>query len=114
VRGGTIKVYAVAAPKRLAAAPDIPTAEEAGIPGLVFSVRYALWAPKGTPAAIVARLSAAAMDALANADVQARLKDLGQDIFPREQQTPEALAAYQKAEIAKWWPLMKAANIKGG
>ena len=112
VRAGKIKAFAVAARNRLPAAPDIPTVDEAGLPGFYFSRWHALWAPRGTPKDVVARLNAAIMDALANAGVRARLADLGQEIFPREQQTPEALGAYHKAEAEKWWPIIKAAGIK--
>jgi tripartite-type tricarboxylate transporter receptor subunit TctC len=112
IRGGNIKVYAVAAKSRLAAAADIPTVDEAGLPGLYFSVWYALWVPKGTPKDIVATLNTAATTALADPVIRARLTGLGQEIFPRGQQTPEALGAFQKAEIAKWWPIIKAAGIK--
>ncbi len=113
VRAGGIKAFAVTAKTRLAAAPDIPTVDEAGLPGFYFSRWHALWAPKGTPKDIVGKLNAAVVDALADPAVRARLADLGQEIFPREQQTPEALGTYQKAEIEKWWPIIKAANIKG-
>lgn len=111
-RAGEFKAYAVSAKRRLAAAPDIPTVGEAGFPNLVATVWFGFWAPARTPKDIVARLNAAAVDALANPGVRARLTDLAQEIFAREQQTPEALAALQKAEIAKWWPIIKAANIK--
>jgi tripartite-type tricarboxylate transporter receptor subunit TctC len=112
VRAGTIKAYAVTASSRFAAAPEIPTVDEVGLPGVHISGWFALFAPKGTPADIVAKLNAAAVDTLADANVRARLANLGQEIFPREQQTPEALRAFQKAEIDKWWPIIKAANIK--
>lgn len=111
-RAGTIRAYAVTAETRLAAAPDIPTAEEAGVPGLRLSVWHGLWAPKGTPKEIVARLNSAVVDALADPTVRQRLTELGQAIPPRAQQTPEALAAFQKAEIGKWWPIIKAAGIR--
>jgi len=112
VRGGGIKAFAVTAKTRLAAAPDIPTVDEAGLPGFYFSRWHALWVPKGTPKNIVGKLNAAVVDALADPAVRARLADLGQEIFPREQQTPEALGAFQKAEIEKWWPIIKEAGIK--
>ena len=113
VRAGTIKAYAVTAKSRMAAAPDIPTVDEAGLPGLYFSNWKALWAPARTPKDVIAKLNGAAMAALADKTVRARLADLGQEIYPRDQQKPEALAAFQKAEIEKWWPIIKAANIKG-
>ena len=111
-RAGTIKAYATTAKARLAAAPDIPTADEAGLPGFNVSQWTALWAPKGTPKDIIAKLNGTIMESLADSNVLARLADLGQHIPPREQQTPEALRAYQKAEIDKWWPIIKAAGIK--
>jgi tripartite-type tricarboxylate transporter receptor subunit TctC len=113
VRGGRVKAYAVTAKTRSPAAPDIPTMDEAGVPGLYVNVWYGLWVPKGTPAEIKARLNAAVRAALADADVRKKLSDLGQVIPPPEQQTPAALAAYQKAEIDKWWPIVKAAHMKG-
>jgi len=112
VRSGKIRAYAVTAKARMAAAPDIPTVDEAGLPGLYIAVWHALWVPKGTPKDIVARLNAAVVEALADPSVRQRLADLGQEIPPREQQTPDALGAYHQAEIAKWWPLIKAAGIK--
>ncbi len=113
VRAGTIKAYAVTAKARLSSAPDIPTVDEAGAPGLYISVWYGLWVPKGTPRGVIAKLNAAAVDAMADPAVRSRMADLGLDIPPREQQTPEALGALHKAEIEKWWPIIKAANIKG-
>jgi tripartite-type tricarboxylate transporter receptor subunit TctC len=112
VRAGAIKSYAVTAKTRLAVAPEIPTVDEAGLPGLYVSFWHGLWAPKGTPKDIVASLNRSAVDALSDANVRSRLADLGQEIFPREQQTPEALGAFQKAEIEKWWPVIRTAGIK--
>ena len=112
VQAGTIRAYAITDAKRLAVAPDIPTADEAGLPGFRISLWSALWAPKGTPKDIIAKLNAAVMGALADPAVRQRLADVGLEIPPREQQTPQALGAYQKAEIQKWWPIIKAANVK--
>jgi tripartite-type tricarboxylate transporter receptor subunit TctC len=113
LRADAIKAYAVTAKTRLAAVPDIPTVDEAGLPGFYFSRWHALWAPKGTPKDVIAKLNAASIEALADPAVRARLADLAQEIYPRKQQTPEALGAFHKAEIDKWWPIIKAANIKG-
>jgi tripartite-type tricarboxylate transporter receptor subunit TctC len=113
VRNGNVKAFAVTAKTRLPSAPDIPTMDEAGMPGFYISVWHALWVPKGTPKEAATRLTAAVVEALADPAVRRRLEDLGQEIPTREQQTPEALAAYHKAEIEKWWPIIKAANIKG-
>jgi tripartite-type tricarboxylate transporter receptor subunit TctC len=113
VRAGTIKAYAVTDKTRLAAAPDIPTVDEAGVPGLHISIWHALWMPKGTPKDVIARINAAVVEALADANTRRRLADLGQEIPPPEQQNPQTLAAFHKAEIEKWWPIIKAANIKG-
>ena len=112
VRAGKVRAYAVTAPARSPSAPDIPTFDEAGVPGLHVLIWYGLWAPRGTPKDIIARLNAAVREALADPGVSKRLSDLGQVIPPPEQQTPEALAAYHKAEIDKWWPLIRAAGIK--
>jgi tripartite-type tricarboxylate transporter receptor subunit TctC len=112
VRSGSVKAYAVTSNTRLAAAPDIPTVDEAGAPGVYISTWAGLWVPKGTPAEAVHKLTAAAMDAMADPKVRERLAGIGQEIPPRELQTAEALAAHHKAEIEKWWPLIKAANIK--
>ena len=112
VRNGNLKVYAVTAQARLASAPEIPTVDEAGLPEFHIAYWHAIWAPKSTPKDIIARLNAAIVDTLADPTVRQRLAELGQEIPPRDQQTPEALGAYQKAEIEKWWPIIKAANIK--
>ena len=113
VRAGTIKAYAVTAKNRLAAAPDIPTVDETGLPGFYESSWWALFAPKGTPKNVVGKLNTAVIDALANPAVRQRLADQGFEIPPLDRQTPEALGALQKADIEKWWPIIKAANIKG-
>jgi tripartite-type tricarboxylate transporter receptor subunit TctC len=113
LKAGKIKAFAIAEKSRLASAPEVPTVDEAGLPGFYFSNWFGLYAPKGTPQPIVSRLNAAAVAALADASVRARFTELGQDIFPREQQTAEAHAARQKADSEKWWPIIKAANIKG-
>jgi tripartite-type tricarboxylate transporter receptor subunit TctC len=112
VRAGTVRAYAVTAPERLASAPDIPTVDEAGVPGLHVTIWNGLWVPKGTPREIVAKLSGAATDALADPMVRQRLADLGLEIPPRDQQTAQALAALQKADAARWWPVIKAAHLK--
>jgi tripartite-type tricarboxylate transporter receptor subunit TctC len=110
VRAGSIKAYAVMAKNRIAAAPDIPTVDEAEMPGVYMSNWSGFWAPARTPKGVN---NAAAIEALANPTVRARLAAIGQEIFPPDQQTPEALGAFHKAEIEKWWPILKAANIKG-
>jgi tripartite-type tricarboxylate transporter receptor subunit TctC len=112
VKSGDLKTYAVTAKSRLAVAPDIPTTDEAGLPGYYFSFWHALWAPKGTPKDIIAKLNAAVQTTLADPETRQRLTDLAQDIYPPEQRTPEALHDFQKAEIEKWWPIIKAAGIK--
>jgi tripartite-type tricarboxylate transporter receptor subunit TctC len=112
VRGGKVKAYAVTSKSRLASAADIPTADEAGLPGFTASIWFGLWAPRDTPQDIVAKLNRAVVDALAAPAARTQLADLGSEIPPREQQTAQALAAFHKAEIEKWWPLIKASNIK--
>ena len=112
IKGGNVKGYAVTSDKRLEAAPDIPTVDEAGAPGVYISTWYGLWVPKGTPQEVVDKLGAAARAAMADPAVRQRLIGLGQQIPPPEQQTAAALAAWQKAEIEKWHPLIKEAGIK--
>jgi tripartite-type tricarboxylate transporter receptor subunit TctC len=112
VQAGTVKPYAVTAKRRLAAAPDVPTVDEAGLPGFYTASWYGTWVPKGTPNEIIDKLNAAIASALADPAAQARFVSFGQEVVPREQQTPEALGAWHKAEIEKWWPIIKAAGIK--
>lgn len=112
VRGGQIKALAVMSKSRWFGAPDVPTVDEMGVPGIYVSFWHGLWVPKGTPADIVARLNGAVVTALADPTVRQRFADQGQEIPPRDQQTSQALAAYHKADIDRWWPLIKAANIK--
>jgi tripartite-type tricarboxylate transporter receptor subunit TctC len=114
VRAGTVKALAVCAKTRIPTAPDIPTVDEAGLPGFYASLWFGLWAPKDTPQDIIAKLDIAVMATLADANVRSRIADLGPRIVPPEQQTPDALATLKKAEIEKWWPIIKAANIQGG
>ena len=111
IRGGKIKALANLSAQRSASMPDIPTADETGVPGLYMSGWFGFWAPKGTPKDVIAKLNAATVEALADPGVQKRFTELGLDVAPREQQTPEGLAAFQKAEIDKWWPIIKAAGI---
>jgi tripartite-type tricarboxylate transporter receptor subunit TctC len=112
LHAGTIKAYAVTGNARLAVASEIPTVDEAGLPGFYVSVWHGLWAPKGTPKDVIEKLNAVVVKALSEATVRRRLADLGQEVPPGSQQTPAALAAYQKAEIEKWWPIIKAAGIR--
>jgi len=112
VRGGQMKAFAVMAKDRWPPLPDVPTTDEIGAPGMYISFWHGLWAPKGTPAGVIARLNSAVVDALADEAVRKRLGDLGVVIATRDQQTPTALATFHKAEIAKWWPIIKGADIK--
>jgi tripartite-type tricarboxylate transporter receptor subunit TctC len=112
VRTGSLEAYATTSDTRLTAAPDIPTFGELGFPKVSWSAWFGLFAPKGTPKDIIGKLNAAAVEALADPAVRSRLADLGEEIFPREQQTPEALRALVKADAEKWWPIIKEAGIK--
>ena len=111
IRGGKIKALANLSPQRSASMPDIPTADETGVPGLYMSGWFGFFAPKGTPKDIIAKLNAATVEALADPAIQKRFTELGLDVAPRAQQTPEGLAAFQKTEIDKWWPIIKASGI---
>jgi tripartite-type tricarboxylate transporter receptor subunit TctC len=113
VRAGTIKALAELSPERSASMPDIPSAPESGVAGLNIAGWFGFYAPKGTPADVVAKLNGAMVQALADPQVKARFAQLGLDVAAREQQTPEGLAAFQSAEMDKWWPIIKAAGIRG-
>jgi tripartite-type tricarboxylate transporter receptor subunit TctC len=112
IRSGRIRAYAITDSKRLKAAPEIPTAAEAGLPGFDMTLWSALWVPKGTPKDVIARLNAAAVEAMADDAVLKRLNDLGLEVPARDKQTPQALGVWHKAEIDKWWPIIKKAGIK--
>jgi tripartite-type tricarboxylate transporter receptor subunit TctC len=112
VQSGGVKAFAVTSEARLAPYPDIPTFAESGLPALSFSLWFALFAPAGTPGDVIIRLNGAAAEALADPTVHSRFVQLGMEVFPRAQQTPEALGALQKADAERWWPLIKAANIR--
>jgi tripartite-type tricarboxylate transporter receptor subunit TctC len=111
IRAGKIKALANLSPARSASMSDIPTSDETGVPGLYMSGWFGFWAPKGTPKDIIAKLNAATVEALADPAIQKRFTELGLDVAPRDQQTPEGLAAFQKTEIDKWWPIIKSAGI---
>jgi tripartite-type tricarboxylate transporter receptor subunit TctC len=111
IRAGKIKAIANLSPQRSASMADIPTSDESGVSGLYMSGWFGFWAPKGTPKDVIAKLNAATVEALADPALQQRFSDLGLDVAPRAQQTPEGLAAFQKAEIDKWWPIIKSAGI---
>ena len=113
VRAGTIKVLAELSPERSASMPDIPSASESGVPGLSIAGWFGFYAPKGTPADAIAKLNAAMVAALADPQVKARFAQLGLDVAARQLQTPEGLTAFQNAEMDKWWPIIKAAGIRG-
>ena len=111
IRAGKIKALANLSPQRSASMSDIPTSDESGVKGLYMSGWFGFWAPKGTPKDVIAKLNAATVEALADPALQKRFSDLGLDVASREQQTPEGLAAFQKVEIEKWWPIIKSAGI---
>jgi tripartite-type tricarboxylate transporter receptor subunit TctC len=113
VAAGSVKPFAITGRTRLASAPDIPTADEAGLPGFFASLWYGLWVPKDTPKDIVAKLNAAMTQILASPAVRQRFAELGIQITPLDQQSPEALRAFQKAEMERWWPIIKASGLKG-
>ena len=112
IRAGTIRAYAVTSDKRVESAPDIPTTDEAGVPGFHMTLWSGLWVPKGTPQDVIAKLNAAAVQAMNDPEVRKKFDVLGLDVPPKDQLSPEALGNWQKAEIAKWWPMIKAANVK--
>lgn len=114
VHGGTVNALAVCAKTRIPTAPEIPTTDEAGLPGFYASLWFGLWAPKDTPKDMIAKLNAAVVEALADQEVRRRIAELGPQIVPRDEQTPAVLGAVQKAEADRWWPIIKAANIRGG
>jgi tripartite-type tricarboxylate transporter receptor subunit TctC len=112
LHSGAIRPYAVMSKTRWPAAPEVPTMDEVGVTGLYVSFWNGMWVPKGTPKDVIAKLDAAVIETLADPTVRARLGELGHVIATREEQTPEGLAAFHKAELDKWWPIIKAANIK--
>lgn len=114
LRAGKIKIHAVMAKSRTANAPEVPTVDEAGVPGLHMAPWHAIWVPKGTPKDVIAKLNAAVVTTLADPAVRAKLAEQSYEVGPRNEQTPEYLGAFHKAETEKWWPIIKAAGIKGG
>ena len=112
VRGGGIKALAVLTRERWQALPDVPSIDEAGVPSFYVSYWHGLWAPKGTPKEIIGKLNGAVVNALADPGVRQRFADIGQEVWPRDRQTPEALAAHHKAETEKWWPIIRASNLR--
>jgi tripartite-type tricarboxylate transporter receptor subunit TctC len=112
VRAGNIRAYAIVDSKRVASAPDIPTTDEAGLPGFHMTLWSGMWVPKGTPKDVITKLNASVVEALNDPGVRKQLENLGLQMPPADKQTPEALGAWQKAEIARWWPIIKAANVK--
>ena len=111
LKAGQVKVFAVTAKRRLTIAADIPTTDEAGLPGFYFTFWHAFWVPKGTPKDVIAKLNAALRATLVDPEIRKKLTALAQDIFPSDEQSPEALAKFQSEEIEKWWPIIKAAGI---
>jgi tripartite-type tricarboxylate transporter receptor subunit TctC len=112
VRGGNLKPYAIAGRARISVAPDIPTVDQAGLPDFHRLQWIGLWMPKGAPSEVIRKVNTAVQTVLAEPSLRARVSQLGQEVFPREQQTPDGLAAFQRSEIEKWWPIVKAAGIK--
>ena len=112
IRSGKVKPFAVTAKTRLLAAPEIPTVDEAGLPGFYMAVWHGIWVPAGTPKPVIAKLNAAITEALNDPAVREKLAGLGQEIPSADLRTPEALAAHQQSEIDKWWPVIKSASIK--
>ena len=112
IKAGKVRAYGVTSPTRQAAAPDVPTVDEAGLPGMHTAIWHGMWLPKGTPRPVVMRLNAAIVETLADPTIRQRFAELGQDIPPRDQQTPEALFAHHKAEIDKWFPMIRASGLK--
>ena len=112
VRAGNIRAYAIVDSKRVESAPDIPTTDEAGLPGFHMTLWSGMWVPKGTPADVIAKLNAAVVDAMNDPGVKKQLENLGLQMPPKDKQTPQALGDWQKAEIVRWWPIIKAANVK--